>query len=169
MKGPRTSAVTFNKVEHNIKGPPAVSEVLSTSNSITVVICTHFLKSSISRSRVRILYIFLTNDIDRLVTPLDATRVNKTILIGPFFAGLFMVGVVPHRSAVSIFGIIRCGSVRFFCLRIVRCGAVRFSPFSRSYGAVRCGLYFSKMVRCGAVRLSVEQLFPTVRLSVHRS
>ena len=61
----------------------------------------------------------------------------------------------------------------------VRCGAV--FTFSKPYGAVRggfslkrCGavriIFFkNRTVRCGAVRLSHEQLFSTVRLSVHRS
>ena len=41
--------------------------------------------------------------------------------------------------------------------------------FWESYVAVRCALYFSWMVRWDAVRLSAEQLFPTVRLSMHCS
>ena len=81
-------------------------------------------------------------------------------------------GVEPYCGAHFLFwkchGAVRCGSVRFgaffFLLRIVRCGA----DFVL-HGEVRCGLYFSIIVRCGAVRLSVERLFPTVRLSVHRS
>ena len=86
-----------------------------------------------------------------------------------YIAGLF---TVLNRTAVRFFFFrnhtVRFGAVfYFFVNRTVRCGAV-FS-FSKSYGAVRCGIYFSRIVRCGAVWLSVEQLFPTVRLSVHRS
>ena len=51
------------------------------------------------------------------------------------------------------YGAVRCG----FSLYVVRCGADLF--FQESYDAVRCG----------AERLSFQQLFPTVRLSVHRS
>ena len=85
-----------------------------------------------------------------------------------------------HLYDFSIFEIARFGSVRlsFFKTRTVRCGAV--FTFSKSYGAVRCGvvflfygaegcgLYFLIIVRFGTVRLSVEELFPTVWSSVHR-
>ena len=93
-------------------------------------------------------------------------------------------GVESHRGAVFHFrtNTVRFGAVIIF-LRIVRCGAVRCGcHFVQKHtvrcsvafllnrcGAVRCGRYFSRIVRCGAVRLSVEQLFPTVRLSLHRN
>ena len=35
MKGPGSSAVTFNKVEQDMKGPPAVTEATSTSERIS--------------------------------------------------------------------------------------------------------------------------------------
>ena len=74
-------------------------------------------------------------------------------------------GVEQHRGAVFLFskshGAVRCG---VYFLRILRCGADSLLD-----GAVRCGLCFSRIVRCGAVRLSAEQFFPTVLLSVHRS
>ena len=82
-------------------------------------------------------------------------------------------GVEPHRGAVfqlsKSHGAARCV---FFFLRIVRCGAVRFSLFQNHTvrcGAVRINFFKNRSVRCCAVRLSVEQLFLTVRLSVHRS
>ena len=73
------------------------------------------------------------------------------------------------RCGFPTFEIARSGSVQllFFDDRTLRCGAD--FTFSKSYGAVRYELYFSRIVRYGAVRLSVEQLFPTVRLSVLRS
>ena len=79
--------------------------------------------------------------------------------------------VEPRRGAVFYFRnhTVLFGAV-FIVLRIVPCGAVRFSLCLN--GAVRCGavrIIFSRIIRCGTVRLSVEQLFPTVRLSVHRS
>ena len=74
-------------------------------------------------------------------------------------------------GAVSFLrGIVRCGSVRFSYFKIIRCGAVCL--FTVRCGAVRCGtdlVFQESTVRCGAVRLSVQQLSPTVRLSVHRS
>ena len=91
-------------------------------------------------------------------------------------------GVEPYRGAVFLFSKSH-GAVRYdFCfLGIVRCGAVRFSHFRnhrvrcsavfllKRRGTVRYDFYFSRIVRCDAARLSVEQLFPTVRLSVQRS
>ena len=92
-------------------------------------------------------------------------------------------GVEPHRGVVFLFSKSH-GAVRFlfFGNRTVRCGAVRFSLFltctvrcsAVSLLKVRCGadyiFCFSRIVRCGAVRLSVaQQLFPTMRLSVHPS
>ena len=51
---------------------------------------------------------------------------------------------------------------------------MRFFLSSESHGEVRFGAVFIfresyGAVRCGAAQLSVEQLFPTVRLSVRRS
>ena len=99
-----------------------------------------------------------------------------------FHQGLSRCTTVPW-CGFSILEISRGEPVLFFFCenRAVRCGAVRFSLFSKSYGAVRCGFspwrcgevritfFEDRTVRCGAVRLTVEQLFPTVRLSVHRS
>ena len=98
----------------------------------------------------------------------------------PIFSKAFH-GVEPHRGEVFLFsrshGAVRCvfhyifgesyGAVRrgFHFFKIIRC-AVRIFFLNV---AVRCGLCSSRIVRCDVVRLSVEQLFPTVRLSVHRS
>ena len=72
-------------------------------------------------------------------------------------------GVEPHRRAVFLVRKSR-GAVRFgLHLRgIVRSGPVRCGAVFHS---LRCGHLFKS---CRAVRLSVEELFLSVRLSVHR-
>ena len=84
-------------------------------------------------------------------------RTNRTVRCGTVFI-FFSKSYSPVRCGADVFPTVRCGSVFNFFMKffgVVRCGAVRAVVFK------------SSMVRCGA--LSVEQLFRTVRFSVHRS
>lgn len=59
-------------------------------------------------------------------------------------------------------------TVGCICVKFERRGSVRIAFFRESYGAVRCGHFFSRILRCGAVRQKRNRTGPHRKEKPHR-
>ena len=95
---------------------------------------------------------------------IDSTVCDSMLFLGMIMRALHDVEL--HRGAVFQFskshGAVWCG-FQVFKNHTMPCGAVRFFSLS-----VWCGADYIFQESYSAVRLPVEQLFPTVQLSVYR-